>query len=329
LAYAYLVKGSIENIDNKLEKAVQSLLQSEKRALKTKDYHLQSVIYSYLSNLYRKFGDYDNQLIFAKKSLEKANLSFIKNSDVASAYMFIANAYVSMYGDYMYNDKTKKQTVFDLAIQNFQKCIDYSQNASAYRKSNITESYYGIATIYFWKDHVENRAIICKNLDLTEDYLKKYPNPIFYCKTKIFRSHYLLVDKKFEEAKSLLQEVNKMYDFIRDDTKILNVFSYYNALLYRQTGNYKESVNWYNDVIVTYQMLYNTNRNIDVKKAEARYINKTKILELKQAKIENKYQQNLTYFGFALAIIATLGLFFLYRYYKSRQREQLFKQELL
>jgi DNA-binding CsgD family transcriptional regulator len=166
-------------------------------------------------------------------------------------------------------------------------------------------------------------------LDLTEQNLKNQPNIRLFCKSKILRVDHLLMENKLQEAKKTLQEVDKNYDYFKDDIRLVNLFSFYNAKLYYSLQDYKVSANWYNDVIVTYQMLYNTNRNSVVKKAEAKYINKTKILELAQAKKDNQNQRNQKYLGFSLAIISGLGLLFAFGTFKYRQREQLAKNELL
>ncbi len=330
LSYAYLAKGNIEIAEDKLDIAIRSFLQAENFALKTNNYHLQSIAYLYLTSLYRKIGDFDNEFITAKKALEKAKLSKNKNADIAAAYMALANAYSISYTDGMYDDeKTKEKTNFDLAIDSFQKCATFSKMPDVYRKNNISESYYGVAAIYFWKDQIKNREIISKYLDLTEQFLREYSNPKFYCSTKIFRVQYLIKDGKLTEAKKILEELDKLYDTFSSDIKIVNIFSYSNAIVYRDLGDFKESVSWYNDVIVTYQMLYNTNRNIAVKKAEAKYINKTKILELAQAQKDIKYQRNQKIWGFTIAVITVIGMFFMYRFYKSRQSEQVIRQQLL
>jgi hypothetical protein len=330
LSYAYLKKGIIEGRKNDLDLAISDLLLAEKKSLLTQNFQLQSNVLYYLSYLYLKIGDFDNELLYAQKNIKIVNTNKLSNTFLAMSHLSLAEAYVSCFSDGLYDDvKTKEQSNFDLAILNFKKCIEYSKEIEANKKNYISEAFFGMASINFWQEKTKNRLTVLNYLKLSEQNLiKKQPISLF-CKIKILETEYLLQDRNFQKAKITLEEIDKSYDFFNDDLSLLNVFNFYNVKLYNKLGDYKKTADWSNDLLVTNQMVYNLNRNFAVKKAEAKYINKTKILELEQTKKDRNNQRNLKYLGFVLLLITMLGMFSMYKNYKSKQREQALKQELL
>jgi hypothetical protein len=129
IANAFLEKGMQESSNDKIDIAILSLLQGTTFAEKTKDFHLQSLLTYYLSYLYLKIGDFDNQFKFAQKTEKTALLHNLSNSDKSMAYLAMAESYVSFYTDGLYDDeKTKETKNFDLALIHFNKSIEFSKN---------------------------------------------------------------------------------------------------------------------------------------------------------------------------------------------------------
>lgn len=330
LSYAYLKKGIIEGHKNNLDIAISDLLLAEKKSLLTQNFQLQSNVLYYLSYLYLKIGDFDSELICAQKNIKIAKTNKLSNTFLAMSHLSLAEGYFSYFTDGLYDDeKTKEQSNFNLAISNFKKCIDYSKKIESNKKNYLSEAFFGMASINFWQEKTKNRIVVLNYLKLSEQNLVKNEPISLFCKIKILETQYLLEDNKILEAKRTLEEVDKLYDFFNDDLSLLNIFNFYNLNLYYKLGDYKKAANWSNDLLVTNQMVYNLNRNIAVKKAEAKYINKTKILELEQTKKDRNNERNLKYLGFALFLITMFGMFFLYKNYKAKQKVHVLKQELL
>jgi DNA-binding CsgD family transcriptional regulator len=325
LALAFIEKGIYEKFSNNFDLAISSFLQAVDYALKTTDYHTQTRAYYYLSDIYKSIGDYDNQLIAAKQCLQTAQQSSFKNADLARAHFAMGNSYTWEYNE----DKTKKRSNFDLGLYHYKKVIFYTNKADAYRKRALAEANYDIATLYYYKDRIKNKDIILNYLLLANSFSEKYNSKWIYCMNRLMRIEYLYQENNLLAVEKLLKEVEKYYFSFENDYKVLNAFELYNEKLYEKKGDKAEALLWCKDFVVSSQKLYSLERNLTVKKAEAKYINKTKILELEQTKKDYQYQRNLKYLAFALAIMSAFGLFFVFRYYKSRQHQQLIREELL
>ncbi len=325
LAMAFIENGKYEKMNDNYDLAISSFLQAVDYALKTNDYHTQARSYYYLSDLYKLIGDYDNQLIAAKKCLQKSQQSNFKNSDLTNAHFAMANSYTWVYNE----DKTKKRSNFDLGLYHYKKMLFYTNKTDVYRKKGLAEANYNIATLYYYKDRIKYKDTILSYLSITNSFSEKYDNKLIYCMNRLMRIEYLFQENNLLEVEKLLKEVDQRYSTFENDYKVLNAFELYNEKLYEKKGNKAEALLWCKDFVVSTQKLYNLERNLTVKKAEAKYINKTKILELTQAKKDIQYQRNQKYLGFAIAMLTAIGMFFMYRFYKSRQSEQVIKQQLL
>lgn len=325
LALAHIENGILEKQNENLDLAISNLLLAEEYALKTNNFNVQTSVYCVLSSIYRFIGDADNQLKTANKSLEVANKSNFRNSDLAKAHYAMGIYFANKLND----QKNKSTATFNNGVFHLKKMIEKTNNDDVYRKKNWAEANFNLAVLYFYQDQVTNKDIILKYLSLADQTSLKFRHNSIFCISKLMRIKYFFEDKNLIEAKKLLKEVDQKYLYFENDYQVLNAFDLYNAKLAEKEQNKSDALIWYKNFIWSTQKLYNLEKNIAVKKAEAQYINKAKILELAQTTKDLNNQRNLKYLGFALFFITSFSLYFFYKNFKIQKREQTLKQQLL
>lgn len=325
LALAYIEKGNSEKVDNNYDLSILSYLQAVDYAKKTNDFHIQTKAYLFLSEQYRFIGDYNSQLKNAKLSLETANKSIFKNTDLAKASFEIALHYSNVYNE----DKNKLDSNFKLGLMNLEKMIYYTNQPDCYRKKGLAEAYYNMAVLYYYQNKIENKKIILDNLNLANQNAEKFNHSHIYCMNRLMQIDYLFKDNDLVKIEKILKEVDVKYATFENDLKVLNAFELYNEKLYEKKGDKAEALIWCKDFVVSSQKLYSLDRTLTVKKAEAKYINKAKIQELITSKKENSFQKKLNLLYLTLIVFSVLGILLMYKYYRTYKKTATQEQQLL
>jgi DNA-binding CsgD family transcriptional regulator len=316
LAYAYSEKGKSESINKKLDSAIVSHLKAIDFALQTNDRHAQTMCYYYAGQVYKQISDVDNLLKTADLCFLNANSGSPKNSHFAAANYIKGLAFQSIY-----KADTSLATInFDSSYYFFKKCIAYTNNKDVYRKKYLAETNYSIAVLYHLKGKGKLMDSVLHYLSIASSFADQYKHDEIAVMSRFLQMDYLMRNDKWNESESILNVVKTYYDTFKDNLKVLNAYELYNAKILEKHGKTAAALEAYKDFITSTQKLYNVERNITVKKAEAQYINKTKAAELLQAQKDRTTERNQKYLAFALAAITLLSLLFMYRSHTYKQK---------
>ncbi len=316
LAYAYIEKAKNENINKKLDSSVVSYMKATEYALQTDDYHVQTVCYYNVGDVYKQIGDIKNLQKVANLCLLKATNGSKKNSDVAAAYYIKGAASQVIFQA----DTSFAKINFDSSYYYYKKCIEYANNEDVYRKKYLAEANHNIAALYHVSGKGKLMDSVVHYVTIASDFADKYKHTGIAVMSRLLHIDYLMKNKKVNEAEVILNKVKTYYYSFKDHYNVLSTYELYNAKILESQGKTAAALEAYKNHISANEKLYSLERDANVKKAEAKYINKTKAAELVQAQKDRITQRNQKYLAFALAAITLISLLFIYRSNHFRQK---------
>lgn len=286
------------------EKAMAKFLESLAYFERTKDYNNISVTKSNIGQLFTNLRDYPNAIKYLTQAIEYSKTNNQKDR-LCEQYLNLARAYEHL------NELEKAEFFYKKSITN---C-----NAVG-NKKGMAIDYQGLAIINSKKNKDSLSHI---NLKLSEGLKNQVNSQTDKANLKLSFVRNLIKGKKFEEAKTTLLVIKKVFENQKSEEDLLFTYKYLIAVYANQkqsdsTVFYTEKYTTLNEKFLTTAVLKQT------AELEAKYQTAKKEKLLIQSKADAKQKTSLLILiSFLAFFIAVVGyLFFRQQRLKNAQQEQ-------
>ncbi|MGV7106990.1 tetratricopeptide repeat-containing sensor histidine kinase [Flavobacterium sp. U410] len=310
--------------DNALESKRIQIEEAIPLAKDLNNTELLGAIYISISKTFDDNYDYEKAAYYGKLSVLALESKKV-NSKMYEENLF--NTYISYASTLTYLKK------FELAKLYFKKSNDLIKK---YPNTNLHCNYYLFYSEYLYKYGSVNKAIadVEKGMKLALET----KNDFILVRLKILKTEILKSQKKYLQAKNLMQEVIESdyltLDEIKDNYKELAFFN-------NELKDYQSASQYYQKYIKINDSLIKTNFQNKILELESRFNlaqkeKKILILEKEKNEVALKAEKNrLYYFTFAhLSLLLAITLFFLFKYLRNqkkltKQKEINYHQEII
>lgn len=286
------------------EKAMAKFLESLAYFEKTKDNNNISVTKANIGQLFTNLRDYHNAIKYLTQAIEYSKTNNQKDR-LCEQYLNLARAYEHQ------NELEKAEFFYKKSITN---CYAVGN------KKGMAIDYQGLAIINSKKNKDSLSNI---NLKLSESLKNQVNSKVDQANLKLSFVRNLIKEKKFEDAKTTLLVIKKVFENQKSEEDLLFTYKYLIAVYANQNQSdstvfYTEKYTTLNEKLLTTAVLKQT------AELEAKYQTAKKEKLLIQSKADSKQKTSLLIMiSFLAFFIAVVGyLFFRQQRLKNAQQEQ-------
>lgn len=327
---AYYRNGWFANINNQVaeaflnwEKALSLLNGVRAGAI------YRSGIYYLYFGVYAERGDVDNEENAARLSLYEAQQSG-EHDMLPAAWQINGTAYLDRF------DMSKDSLLLDSALNAFKNSVKlYEQyKEEQHHKNTMALSALYTAKIYmdYFSDKHQDSVIYYTNIALANtDTASSNATMLINCYNIL--SKYDLEGNRIQAAEELLLKSLALFEAMPIKDFYVGQNLYFElAVLYEKKGEIAQSLAYYKQYVDYYKKEFDAHQFETAKRLEARYQNEKKEKEISFLKANEIFHKKENGFYLGIAVVALLGLVFMFRSYHYRlkfsmQREKTLLQE--
>lgn len=321
---AWYRRGVEQNIDNHPEEALNSWQKALSYLDDVNGGLYKSSIYYLLYGIYAEREDTDKATNYAKLSLSQAE----KSNDPG----MLTAAWQINGSNFLQRFEVKKDTLLlDSAVHFFQQSVQVFKARKDWIKNQsiVTLSALNLADIYmdyfppWYKDSILNNVNLALNISTT------YNNKTMQANCYDIISKLSKREGNMDAAANALLKEKNIVDAINPTNYYLSMNLYQSlAQLEEQKGDDKKALSYYKQYLNFYHKEFDEQQYQTIQRLEAKYQNEKKDKALKLLEQRNQFQKKQTYLYIGIAIVAVLGLLFLFLAYHFRLRYSLQREKL-
>lgn len=328
---AWYRQGWLQNLNNQVDDAVASWQKAldNLEGLKEGAMYSAAIYYLYFG-IYAERGDLSREQGYARMALREAQASGGDgHSLLPPVWQINGTAYLDRFEEH------KDSVLLDSALYAFKKSIEAHRLYADEQPGTSTVALSALFTAQVYMDHFppwdKDSVVRYVNLALANTDTVNNKTMLINCFTIL--SKYDLMDGRIARAENLLLRARALFldmdppDYYVGENLYLELSG-----LAEKKGDKEQALAYYKQYITYYKKEFDARQFETIRKMEARYQNEKKEKEILLLKSQEAFHKRQNYFYLSIAVIALLGLVFMFSAYHFRlryslQREKLLKQE--
>lgn len=301
-------KGFVEMNLYESDLAMQYFFKSLELLESTTEYTAISKNYYHIYGIYAEKGELDKEIKHANSCLEFAEKSKDPET-LCLAYQALGTAFSDQYGE------TSKPEMWQNSLEAFEKSLAiFNENLGQI----VSQNQFGIvslnlANLYMSEEKIQKNKVLFYTQSAIEN-AKKNKDIIVQVNALQILSNLATKERNNAEAEKYLLQAKELVEKNTFKDQYLNT-SVYNSLSEFYEGEKKptEALFYYKKYIDYFSKLNNQRKKSDIRILEAKFQTQKKEEQLQLLTQKNSLQKLLNYVYLAMAILAILGIVFLYR----------------